>query len=176
MNRRRLEAEEIRDSILAVSGRLNPEMEGPGFYLFELEKPEHSPHYEYNKFDPEDARSHRRSVYRFIVRSQPDPFMTTLDCADSSQSTPRRHETLTALQALSLLNNRFNVSMARHFATRLSQETTISEEQIHRAFLLVTGREPNEEEIARMKAFAAEHGMAALCRLLFNLSEFVFVD
>ena len=66
--------------------------------------------------------------------------------------------------------------MARHFATRLSQETTISEEQIHRAFLLVTGREPNEEEIARMKAFAAEHGMAALCRLLFNLSEFVFVD
>ena len=176
MNRRRLEAEEIRDSLLAVSGRLNPEMGGPGFYLFELEKPEHSPHYEYNKFDPEDVRSHRRSVYRFIVRSQPDPFMTTLDCADSSQSTPRRHETLTALQALSLLNNRFNVSMARHFATRLSQETTLSEEQIHRAFLLVTGRDPNEEEIARMKAFAAEHGMAALCRLLFNLSEFVFVD
>jgi hypothetical protein len=151
-------------------------MGGPGFYLFELEKPEHSPHYEYNKFDPEDVRSHRRSVYRFIVRSQPDPFMTTLDCADSSQSTPRRHETLTALQALSLLNNRFNVTMARHFATRLSQETTASEEQIHRAFLLVTGRAPNEEEIARMKAFAAEHGMPALCRLLFNLSEFVFVD
>jgi hypothetical protein len=176
MNRRRLEAEEIRDSILAVSGRLNPEMGGPGFYLFELEKPEHSPHYEYNKFDPEDIRSHRRSVYRFIVRSQPDPFMTTLDCADSSQSTPRRHETLTALQALSLLNNRFNVTMARHFATRLSQESTESEEQIHRGFLLITGRAPDDDEIARMKAFAAEHGMPAMCRLLFNLSEFVFVD
>ncbi len=102
--------------------------------------------------------------------------MTTLDCADSSQSTPRRHETLTALQALSLLNNRFNVTMARHFATRLSQEMTASEEQIHRGFLLVTGRDPDEDEIARMKAFAAEHGMPALCRLLFNLSEFVFVD
>ena len=68
MNRRRLEAEEVRDSILAVSGKLNPEMDGPGFYLFELEKPEHSPHYQYSKFDPEDARSHRRRIYRFIVR------------------------------------------------------------------------------------------------------------
>jgi hypothetical protein len=48
MNRRRLEAEEIRDAVLAVSGKLNPESGGPGFYLFELEKPEHSPHYEYN--------------------------------------------------------------------------------------------------------------------------------
>ncbi|MBC7821140.1 MAG: DUF1549 domain-containing protein, partial [Planctomycetaceae bacterium] len=88
MNRRRLEAEEIRDSILAVSGRMNHRMNGPGYYLFALEQTAHSPHYEYHKFDPEDVASHRRSVYRFIVRSQPDPYMTTLDCADSSQSTP----------------------------------------------------------------------------------------
>ena len=55
---------------------------GPGFYLFKLEKTAHSPHYEYHKFDPEDPASHRRSIYRFIVRSQPDPFMTTFNCAD----------------------------------------------------------------------------------------------
>ena len=121
MSRRRLEAEEIRDSILSVSGVLDRKMGGPGFYLFELEKTEHSPHYEYYKFDPADPASHRRSIYRFIVRSQPDPFMTTLDCADSSQSTPRRNETLTSLQALSLLNNRFNLEMAQRMAERLRE-------------------------------------------------------
>jgi hypothetical protein len=176
MNRRRLEAEEIRDAILSVSGKLNLEMGGPGFYLFELEKPEHSPHYEYNKFDPEDVRSHRRSIYRFIVRSQPDPFMTTLDCADSSQSTPRRHETLTSLQALSLLNNRFNLSMAQHFAERLQSEESTTDLQVTHAFLLLTGRTPSDEELQSMTAYTTQHGLPALCRLLFNLSEFVFVD
>ena len=176
MNRRRLEAEEIRDSMLAVSGQLNSEMGGPGFYLFELEKPEHSPHYEYNKFDPEDVRSHRRSVYRFIVRSQPDPFMTTLDCADSSQSTPRRHETQTALQALSLLNNRFTLSMARHFAARLETDQQSTDARMDEAFRLLTGRTPSPEERRQTIAYAEQHGLPALCRLLFNLSEFVFVE
>ncbi len=176
MNRRRLAAEEIRDAILSVSGKLNPEMGGPGFYLFELEKPEHSPHYEYSQFDPEDRRSHRRSVYRFIVRSQPDPFMTTLDCADSSQSTPRRHETQTALQALSLLNNPFNLSMAQHFARRLEADASDVEGRVGRAFRLLTGRAPTVDENTQMGAYADRHGLPALCRLLFNLSEFVFVD
>jgi len=176
MNRRRLAAEDVRDSILAVSGQLNSEMGGPGFYLFELEKPEHSPHYEYSKFDPEDTRSHRRSIYRFVVRSQPDPFMTTLDCADSSQSTPRRHETLTALQALSLLNNRFTLSMAQHFAKRLENESALINDQVDHAYLLLTGRSPSPDEASEMSEYAKKHGLAALCRLLFNLSEFVFVD
>lgn len=176
MNRRRLEAEEIRDATLAVSGRLNLEMGGPGFYLFELEKTDHSPHYEYYKFNPEDPRSHRRSVYRFIVRSQPDPYMTTLDCADSSQSTPRRHETLTALQALSLLNNGFNVTMARHFAARLETDATTPEAQVDRAFRLLTGRSPDESEKSEMLQYRTNHGLTALCRLLLNLNEFVFVD
>ena len=176
MNRRKLEAEEIRDSILAVSGILNPEMGGPGFYLFELEKPEHSPHYEYYKFDPEDVRSHRRSIYRFVVRSQPDPFMTTLDCADSSQSTPRRHETLTALQALSLLNNGFTLSMAGHFAKRLESEAAMLDARVDLAFQALTGRTPSQKEQTEMRNYASQHGLPALCRLLFNLSEFVFVD
>ncbi|HCQ39019.1 MAG TPA: hypothetical protein DIV39_07670, partial [Verrucomicrobiales bacterium] len=61
MNRRKLSAEEIRDAILSVSGKLNLEMGGPGYYLFALEKTAHSPHYEYHKFNPEDSKSHRRS-------------------------------------------------------------------------------------------------------------------
>ncbi|MBL8817348.1 MAG: PSD1 domain-containing protein [Planctomyces sp.] len=176
MNRRRLEAEELRDAVLAVSGKLNPEMGGPGYYLFELEKTEHSPHYEYHKFDPADVRSHRRSVYRFVVRSQPDPFMTTLDCADSSQSTPRRNETLTALQALSLLNSRFTTTMAESFAERLGREASEPELQVRRGFALVTGRNPSDEEAGALTEYLKVHGLPNLCRVLLNLSEFVFVE
>ncbi|MFK8114275.1 MAG: DUF1553 domain-containing protein, partial [Rubripirellula sp.] len=175
-NRRRLEAEEIRDSILAVSGALNPKMGGPGFYLFELEKTQHSPHYEYHKFDPADTASHRRSIYRFIVRSQPDPWMTTLDCADSSQSTPRRNETLTSLQALSLLNNPFNLEMSRRFASRVSQSADDLESKVQRAVELVLQRPATETEQAEFVAYAQAHGLPNLCRVLMNLSEFVFLD
>lgn len=175
-NRRRLSAEEIRDAVLSVSGALNPKMGGPGYYLFELEKTEHSPHFEYHKFDPTDPASHRRSIYRFIARSQPNPYMTTLDCADSSQSTPRRIETLTSLQALSLLNNRFNLEMARRFALRLSTETSDSDTQVDRAMKLLCGRSPTEHERQQMSSYLDRHGLPNLCRMLFNLSEFVYLD
>ena len=176
MNRRRLTAEELRDAVLSVSGSLDAKMGGPGFYLFALEKTDHSPHYEYHKFDPADPQSHRRSIYRFIVRSQPDPFMTTLDCADSSQSTPRRHETLTPLQALSLLNNRFNLVMSQRFADRLTRDAATDEQRLQLAFQLVSGRAPEAEEVADMLQYASVHGWPALCRLLLNLNEFVFID
>ena len=176
MNRRRLEAEEIRDSILSVSGRMSQRMNGPGYYLFALEQTAHSPHYEYHKFDPEDIASHRRSVYRFIVRSQPDPYMTTLDCADSSQSTPLRDETLTSLQALSLLNNRLSLSMSQHFARRLEVESQTSTDRIDLALRLIAGRSPTDAERAEFTTYADRNGLANLCRVLFNLSEFVFVD
>ena len=176
MNRRKLSAEEIRDAILSVSGKLNLDMGGPGYYLFALEKTAHSPHYEYHKFNPEDAKSHRRSIYRFIVRSQPNPFMTTLDCADSSQSTPKRNETLTALQALSLLNNKFSIAMARHFASRLEKEADDMAEQVKRGHFLVTGRAPEKEEADLLLGYARKHGLPNLCRALFNLSEFTYLD
>jgi len=176
MNRRRLDAESLRDSVLAVSGKLDPRMGGPGYYLFKLEQTANSPHYEYHKHDPEDAASHRRAVYRFVVRSQPDPFMTTLDCADSSQSTPKRDETLTALQALSLLNNKFNVAMARHFAARVEREVEGLPAQVERAYQLATGRVPDAERLAELTAYARAHGLPNLCRLLFNLNEFLYLD
>ena len=151
-------------------------MGGPGYYLFALEKTAHSPHYEYHKFNPEEPKSHRRSVYRFIVRSQPDPYMTTLDCADSSQSTPKREETLTALQALSLLNNKFNLAMASHFAKRLEDEGGELSDQVERAFRLVTHRKPTAEEREALETYARKHGLSNLCRTLFNLSEFTYLD
>ena len=176
MNRRRLEAEELRDAILVTSGTLNETPGGPGYYLFVLEKTAHSPHYEYYKFDPADPKSHRRSVYRFIVRSQPDPFMTTLDCADSSQSTPKRDETLTALQALSLLNNKFTLHMAGQFAERIKKESKTLKGQIRRAHQLTTGRPPTAKEMTALHTYAQTHGLPNLCRVLFNLSEFTYLD
>lgn len=176
MNRRRLEAEEIRDAILSASGALDLTAGGPGFYLFKLEHPEHSPHYQYHKFDPADQASHRRSIYRFIVRSQPNPWMTTLDCADSSQSTPRRNETLTALQALSMLNNRFNLVMAERFAERLQQTTDGLNDQVKLAVQLTIQRHPEPEEHQEFVEYARVHGLNNLCRFLFNLSEFVYID
>ncbi len=176
MNRRKLSAEEIRDSILQVSGRLNNQMGGPGYYLFKLEHPQHSPHYEYHLHDPNDVASHRRSVYRFIVRSQPDPFMTILDCADSSKSTPLRDETLTSIQALALLNNKFNLALAQHFASDLQATQTTQEDQVIQAFFRLTGRLPSTAEKSELLAYAKQHGLENLCRLLYNLHEFVFVD
>ena len=176
MNRRRLSAESIRDSILAISGALDLTPGGPGFYLFALEKTEHSPHYEYHKFDPADPATHRRSIYRFVVRSQPDPWMTTLDCADSSQSTPLRSETLTALQALSLLNSPFILEMANRFAERLESSQPDRDHQVQEAFQLVLQRPPDPQERSEMVAFAGQHGLPALARVLFNLNEFVYID
>lgn len=174
---RRLDAEEVRDSLLAVSGKLDRALYGPGFQDFVIEKPEHSPHYQYHRHDPEDPRSHRRAVYRFLVRSQQEPFMVALDCADPSMRVDRRTETLTPLQALALMNSRLSVTMARHFAGRVEQEAGAGvEAQVRRAFLLAVQREPGAEEAADLADYTRRHGLAATCRLLFNLNEFVFVD
>jgi hypothetical protein len=168
MSRRRLEAEEVRDSVLVVSGRLDRSMGGPGFQDFAIEKAEHSPHYEYQKYDSDDPRGHRRAVYRFIVRSQPQPFLGALDCADPSVSVDRRNETLTAPQALALMNNPFIVSMSRHLASRSHDAAT--------AFRLAFSRPPTDVERAELTAYAEKHGLPATCRVIFNLNEFVFVD
>ena len=175
MNRRALDAESIRDATLAFSGQMNTALYGEAFRDFVLERPEHSPHYEYHKHDPDDAKSHRRSVYRFLVRSQQQPFMQTLDCADPSQSVAHRDTTLTAIQALALLNNRFMVRMSEHFAASLADQSTV-ETQVDTAYQRVTGRMPSDVEIAELAMFAKRHGLANACRLLLNLNHFVFVD
>ena len=172
MNRRKLEAEALRDTILLVSGKLDTKMYGPGFFDFVLEKTAHSPHYQYHKHEPDDPKSHRRSIYRFLVRSQPAPFMETLDCADPSLSVDKRNETLTALQALALLNNKFVVRMSEHFAAELTAE----EDPVARAIELALSRKATPGESQALREYSNQHGMAATCRIIFNLNEFAFVD
>ena len=172
-NRRRLEAEALRDATLSVSGDLNLEMGGPGFQLFGFED-DHSPRYLYAEADLEDAGSHRRSVYRFVVRSVPDPWMTTFDCADPSQCTPVRSETTTPLQALALLNDRFMLRQAERFAARVKAEAPRN--PITLAARLAWQRELDYAEELLLREHASEHGLAAVCRALLNSNEFLYVD
>jgi len=175
-NRRRLEAEAVWDSVLLAAGKLDTTMGGPGFWTFVLEKPEHSPHYQYHKHNPDDPKANRRAVYRFIVRSVPDPLAETLDCADPSQQVEKRTETITALQALAMMNNKMMVRMSVHFADRLKKLSDDPLKQITEAYRITIGRNPTEGELAAMTAYAKEFGLANACRVMFNLNEFVFVD
>jgi hypothetical protein len=175
-NRRKLDAESIRDSILAVSGKLDLTMGGPSFQDFIIDKPQHSPHYEYHLHDPEDPKSHRRSIYRFIIRSQQQPFMTVMDCADPSMRVDKRNESLSPLQALAMMNNGLTVAMAKHFAARVAREAPDLEAQTRRAFALALAREPSVDELVPLLDYAKREGLENVCRVLLNLSEFSFVD
>lgn len=143
---------------------------------FVIEKPEHSPHYQYHLHDPLDPKSHRRSVYRFIVRSQQQPFMTTLDCADPSLMVARRNETLTPAQSLALLNNPFMLAVSQAWAQGLQRESPTLEGQVTRALEQLLSRKPLSDQVSRWSGYASQHGLANTCRWLFNLNAFMFVD
>jgi mono/diheme cytochrome c family protein len=175
MNRQRLDAEAVRDAALFVAGRLDTKQFGPGFRAFGF-KDDHSPHYLYEEADPDDPAANRRSIYRFLVRSVPDPFMETLDCADPSQVVAKRNETLTPLQALAMLNNPFMVRMSEHFAARVQATAKTPSEQVELALRIAVGRVPTEAERVSLTTFAERRGLASVCRLLLNANEFTFVD
>ena len=175
MERRALDAEALRDSVLAISGKLDLTMGGPPFDTFAFED-DHSPRYLYAQLDPSDARAFRRSIYRSIVRSVPDPWMTTLDCADPSQSVPVRNQTITALQALALYNNPMVTRQAAYLAERVAQESPTMDGHLARAWELAVGRAPKVEELQTITAYAQQHGLAAACRVILNTNEFLFVD
>src|SRR4029077_873568 len=102
MNRTRLDAECIHDALLSASGQLDLTMGGPSDRQFYF-KDDHSPVYDYTRFDVDSKEGRRRSIYRLLVRRVTDPFMDCLDAAAPSQLVPRRNTTLTALQALATL-------------------------------------------------------------------------
>ena len=176
-HRRRLEAEAIRDAVLAAAGTLDLAMGGPGWQDFAIEHPQHSPHYRYDLADPEDRGTWRRGVYRFVVRSQTQPFMTCLDCADPSMRVEKRNESISAPQALALLNNGFMLVQSQRFADRLAREAGADPTaQVDQAFRLALGRSPDAEERAMVVELVVAHGLANACRTILNLNEFSFVD
>jgi len=168
-NPRRLDAETLRDTVLAISGKLNLARGGPGYRDFDYTEA-YAPIYNYTT--PDKPELWRRSIYRFIVRTTPHQFMTTLDCPDPANFTPARAQTTTALQALTLSNNEFMLQQARHLAERIKNETDSREAAITRAFHLCFQRPPTNDELTAAQPL----DLFSLCRMLLNANEFVYVD
>jgi hypothetical protein len=176
-NRSRLDAEQVRDAILAVSGRLDRTPGGPSDMQFDMKPGIHvTPKVDYGKFDWDRPQGHRRSVYRFVFRTLPDPLVECLDGADASALTPKRTESVTAPQALALLNNEFILVHAKAMAARLEKHSAQRAKQIDLACRLTWGRPPSADEARAFAAYAGKHGLANLCRVLFNTNEFLFAD
>jgi Protein of unknown function (DUF1553) len=177
MNRLRMDAECVHDAILQASGGLDLRMGGPSDRQFDLQPGIHvTPRVDYLKFDADSAAGRRRSVYRFLFRTLPDPFMEALDCPAGDQLTAVRNNSVTVQQALALWNNAFVARQAEHLADRLQAESVAPEQQIQRAFELTLGRPATAREVLEFGEYSARHGLANACRLLLNSNEFVFVN
>ena len=170
---RRLEAEVLRDMILAVSGKLDLRMGGPGFSFFEPNDNYvrvYSPKQEYGPTD------WRRMVYGTVVRQRPDGVFGAFDCPDGGQIAPKRNRSTTPLQALNLLNSGFTMQQANFLAQRLEKEAgQAAETQVQRAFALALQREPDADELAAAAKLVREQGLMIFCRALLNANEFVYV-
>jgi hypothetical protein len=175
---RRLEVEAIRDSMLAVSGRLNPKRFGPPM------KPKvpaaaieaNTDKEKIWKASSEEEAS-RRSIYAMVKRGLIVPMFETLDFADTVSSCPQRQTTTVAPQALSLFNSEFSNEQARQFAARVGREAGDDRErQIELAWRLALCRKPNDREREMMAAFLERESLAQLCRVIFNLNEFVYTE
>ncbi|HKX60259.1 MAG TPA: DUF1553 domain-containing protein [Verrucomicrobiae bacterium] len=170
---RRLEAEAVRDAILAVSGQLNLTMGGPSFRPFDVLKFPANAYQPVDKIGPE---YNRRAVYRMNVNSGKEPLLDAFDCPDPSVKTPRRGVTTTPLQALALMNNSFVQRHAGHLAERAMKESQENVSQaVHAAYRLALGRPPSNEEARRALAVVNERSLTNVCWALLNSTEFVYV-
>ena len=170
---RRLEAEPLRDAILAVSGSINTTMGGPGFDLFE---PNTNYVKVYNTKNTFTDVEFRRMVYQAKPRAELDNFFGTFDCPDAGQVQPKRTVSITPLQALNMLNGDFLLDQAARFAKRVEREAGSDPGlQVGRAVELAFGRKATEAELAAGRTLIAAHGLPILCRSLYNASEFITV-
>ncbi len=234
MNRRRLDAEQFRDAVRMVSGRLDARMGGPGVEQFSKKKgPQVSPVLDYGAFDWDGPGATRRSVYRIVWRGISDPFMEALDFPDLGLLAPTRGNSVSSLQSLAMFNNDFVLHHSQRMAERIEElcssrrssrlnraeaddealaakgkwseaarsealqggvkppqsmalrAASESEEgeggafgrmDVRVAVNLVFQREPTNDELTALTAYAEKHGLAALCRTLLNSNEFLFVD
>jgi len=169
----RLEAEPLRDTILAVSGKLDLRAGGPGFDLFEPNDNYVKVYQSKTEFEP---ATFRRMIYQSKPRVQLDDTFGAFDTPDAGQITPKRTTSTTPLQALNLLNSPFALQQAGFFAERLAKDCGADKAaQIRRAFLLAYGRPPEPEETADSLALIEAYGLPVFCRSLLNTSEFLTV-
>jgi hypothetical protein len=170
---RRLEAEAIRDGILAVSGSLSRSAGGPSFFLHHVDRENVYHYHPKEDFGPDEAR---RMVYAFKVRMEQDGIFGAFDCPDGSLVTPKRSVSTTPLQALNLFNSKFILAQSDTMAERLRTEAgEDTSAQVHRAWHLAFNRSPNRTESAEAIAFARAEGLPAFCRAVLNANEFLFI-
>jgi hypothetical protein len=203
-NRRRMEGESIRDSMLYTSGLLNTKMGGPGVFP---PMPEGVVTRGGWKKDEVESETTRRSVYVFVRRNTRYPMFEAFDMPDTNETCSRRTQTVTPSQSLELLNNELVVDWAKAFAGRVLNDAGMTPEaQVNRAFKLAYSRPPSEEErklalafLQRQMPILAERvkrnekltlpahlptGVPAvqaaafvdLCHMLFNSNEFLYLD
>ncbi|MEO1983170.1 MAG: DUF1553 domain-containing protein, partial [Fuerstiella sp.] len=178
--RRRLEAEAVRDSVLSASGRLNPEQFGLPIFPPLPGDIEERVKFSNSKWDTQHGpEGRKRSIYIYQQRTLTMPFMQSFDALVCDESRPRRQHSVTSLQALAMYNGRFVSEEARHFAARVGRKVDSGVvNQIERAFQIALSRPPSADELAEMKTIAGSDsaGIAAVCRVLLNTNEFIYVD
>jgi len=168
---RRIEAEPLRDTILAVSGVLDLTMGGPGFDLFDANDNYVKVYQPKQEFG---ADTFRRMIYQSKPRVQLDDTFGAFDVPDAGQIAPRRTSSTTPLQALNFLNSTFAMQQAGLLAARLEKEAgKAADAQVKRAFQLAYQRDPRADELSASTKLISEHGLAMFCRALFNTSEFM---
>ena len=186
-NRRRLTAEEVRDSILAVNGTINLELGGPPVFPplpRAVLQTASRPNAAWGRSNAKQAA--RRSLYVHVKRSLPEPLLAAFDRADTDFSCPVRFATVQPTQALSMINGDFANLQASRFADRLMREEEDLPNRLRRAMRLVSQRAPTDAGIARLldlaKAMQSEFGrseagaLQRCCLVLLNCNEFLFLD
>jgi hypothetical protein len=186
-NMRRLTAEEVRDSMLAVSGKLNPKMFGPSIYPKipkEVLAGQSVPGSGWGNSPPEEAA--RRSVYVHLKRSLLVPILVQHDQADTDSSCPVRYTTTVPTQALGVLNGEFSNGQAEALAERLKRVAPDLPAQVRLAVRLTTARPATAEEVAKDVAFihaqrdkhklSEPEALRRYCLLLLNANEFFYLD
>jgi Protein of unknown function (DUF1553)/Protein of unknown function (DUF1549)/Planctomycete cytochrome C len=170
---RRLEAEAIRDSMLAASGVIDERMGGPGFSPFQPNSNYVRVYLPKEEFGPAEWR---RMVYMSKVRMEQDSVFGAFDCPDAGLIAPRRTQSTTAVQALGLFNSGFTEQQADLMAERSRREAgTGAAPGVRRAFELAFGRPPDDVERRAAEQLVAQYGLPSLCRALFNANEFLFL-
>lgn len=185
---RRLSAEEVRDSILSASGKLNLQAGGPSVFPpipKEVLAGQSIPGDGWHTSPPDQAN--RRSVYVCVKRSLQLPILGTHDQADTDSSCPVRYTTTVPTQALGMLNGKFLQDSAAAMAERLRKDAGDDvAAQVRRAIRLTTGRVPSDDEVKKDSAFIAElkdkhklssqEALKQYCLMALNTNEFVYVD
>ncbi|MCA9107774.1 MAG: DUF1553 domain-containing protein, partial [Planctomycetales bacterium] len=174
-NPRRLDAESVRDALLSAAGRLDQTLFGPGYRDVKIEVIG-AAHY-YQPIDESQSATLRRSLYRWRVRADRAPLLEAFDCPEPSTPTPVRGSTSSPTQALSLWNDPLVLSAARwtaeDIAARAGEDPA---RQATMAWRRILARDPEPRELATGRTLVESQGLDALCRVLFNTTEFVVID